>query len=119
LYRNQSSQSGNQAIICQSKNKGIKKKTFVLDLCQGFVTKWKESLVVPRGLFHIGYEIPIGVPMDTNNKFPTNFSSLQGLRVLFVDNNIDYCHLIVMLLQPYGVEVQTASLAQPALEIFR
>jgi two-component system, OmpR family, response regulator len=57
--------------------------------------------------------------MHTNNKFPTNLSSLQGLRVLVVDNNIDYCHLIAMLLQPYGVEVQTAFLAQRALEIFR
>lgn len=56
--------------------------------------------------------------MYPNNKFPTNFQSLQGLRVLVVDNNADYCHLITVLLQPYGVQVQTASLAQQALKIF-
>jgi two-component system, OmpR family, response regulator len=57
--------------------------------------------------------------MYTNNKFPTNLLSLQGLRVLVVDNNIDYCNLSTILLQTYGMEVQTASLAQSALKIFR
>ncbi|MFQ4146048.1 hypothetical protein [Chlorogloeopsis sp. ULAP02] len=46
--------------------------------------------------------------MYTNNEFPTNFSFLQGLRVLVVDNNVDFCDLIAMLLQLYGVEVQKA-----------
>lgn len=56
--------------------------------------------------------------MYPNNKFPTNLQSLQWLRVLVVDNNVDYCYLMTLLLQPYGVEVQTASLAKLALEIF-
>jgi two-component system, OmpR family, response regulator len=56
--------------------------------------------------------------MYTNNEFPTNFSSLQGLRVLVVDNNVDFCDLIALLLQPYDVEVQKAFSAQQALEIF-
>lgn len=57
--------------------------------------------------------------MYTNNEFPTNFSSLQGLRVLVVDDNVDFCHLITLLLQPYGVEVQKAFSVQQALDIFR
>jgi two-component system, OmpR family, response regulator len=57
--------------------------------------------------------------MYTDNKSPTNLSSLKGLRVLVVDNNIDYCDLIKVLLQTYGVLVQTAFLARQALEIFR
>jgi CheY-like chemotaxis protein len=57
--------------------------------------------------------------MFTNNEFSTNFSSLQGLRVLVVDNNVDCCDLITLLLQFYGVEVQTAFSVQEALEIFR
>ena len=56
--------------------------------------------------------------MYPNKRFPTNYPSLQGLRVLVVDNNIDFCDLMTLLLQSYGVEVQTASLAQQALEIF-
>jgi two-component system, OmpR family, response regulator len=61
--------------------------------------------------------IMIGVAMYPN-KLITNLQSLQGLRVLVVDNNVDFCDLIVLLLEPYGVEVQTAFLTQPALKIF-
>jgi two-component system, OmpR family, response regulator len=50
--------------------------------------------------------------------FPTHSPSLQGLRVLVVDNNADSCDLMKQMLQPYGVEVQAAALAQQALEIF-
>ncbi|WP_026733678.1 response regulator [Fischerella sp. PCC 9605] len=57
--------------------------------------------------------------MYTNNEFPTNLSSLQGLRVLVVDDNVDFCDLIALLLQPDGVEVQKAFSVQQALEIFR
>ncbi|WP_082127242.1 response regulator [Calothrix sp. 336/3] len=53
------------------------------------------------------------------NRCPINLSSLQGLRVLIVDDNVDFCYMITLLLQLYGVEVQTAFLAQPALKIFR
>ncbi|AFZ00186.1 response regulator [Calothrix sp. PCC 6303] len=53
------------------------------------------------------------------NRFPTNLSSLQGLRVLVVDNNVDFCYMITLLLEFYGVEVQTAFLAQSALKTFR
>ncbi|MGL4619186.1 MAG: response regulator [Chroococcidiopsis sp.] len=53
-----------------------------------------------------------------SNVFPTNSPSLQGLRVLVVDNNADCCDLIKQMLQPCGVEVQAAALAQQALEIF-
>lgn len=56
--------------------------------------------------------------MYPNNRFSTNLQSLQGLRVLLVDNNVDFCHLMALLLQPYGVEVQTAFLAQQAWKIF-
>jgi len=49
---------------------------------------------------------------------PNNIPSLQGLRMLVVDNNIDSCNLMTMLLQPYGVEVKAAFLVQKALEIF-
>lgn len=34
-----------------------------------------------------------------------------------VDNHVDSCALIALLLQPYGVEVKTASLAKQALEL--
>lgn len=57
--------------------------------------------------------------MYTNNKFPADLLYLKGLRVLVVDNNIDCCDLIKVLLQTYGVLVRTAFLAQQALEIFR
>ena len=56
--------------------------------------------------------------MYLDNGFPTNLPSLQGLRMLVVDNNIDTCDLMTLLLQPYGVEVQTAFLVQQALEVF-
>lgn len=56
--------------------------------------------------------------MYPNNRFPTHLQSLKGLRVLVIDDNIDFSDLIILLLQPYGVEVQTASLAQQALKIF-
>lgn len=57
--------------------------------------------------------------MYPNNGLSTNFSSLQGLRVLVVDDNVDCCDLIKLLLQLYGVEVQTAFSVQQALKIFR
>lgn len=56
--------------------------------------------------------------MHLNNGFPTHLPSLQGLRILVVDNNIDSCDLMTMMLQPYGVEVQVAFFVQQALEIF-
>lgn len=56
--------------------------------------------------------------MYTNLKFPTNLSSLQELRVLVVDNNVDCCDFMKFLLQFYGIDVQTAFSAQQALEIF-
>jgi CheY-like chemotaxis protein len=54
--------------------------------------------------------------MYPNNRFPTNYSSLQGLRVLVVNDNIDFCDLIT-LLQLYNVEVQKAFSVLQALEI--
>lgn len=56
--------------------------------------------------------------MCPSNRFPANYLSLQGLRLLVVDNNVDCCDLITCFLQPYGVEVRTAYLARQALEIF-
>ncbi len=52
------------------------------------------------------------------NGFSTNLLSLQGLRVLVVDNNDDSCLMLSVLLQSYGVQVQTASSVKLALEIF-
>jgi len=60
----------------------------------------------------------MGNAVYLDNGFPTNLPSLQGLRMLVVDNNIDTCDLMTLLLQPYGVEVQTAFLVQQALEVF-
>jgi two-component system, OmpR family, response regulator len=57
--------------------------------------------------------------MYTNNQFSTNFSSLQGLRVLVVDDNLDFTEMITLMLQLYGMEVQQAFSVKPALEIFR
>ncbi|MBD2356085.1 response regulator [Tolypothrix sp. FACHB-123] len=56
--------------------------------------------------------------MYPSNRFLNNLSSLQGLQVLIVDNNVDCCDLITILLQLYGVEVQQAFSAPQALEIF-
>jgi two-component system, OmpR family, response regulator len=56
--------------------------------------------------------------MYPNNRFLNNLSSLQGLRVLIVDDNVDFCDLMTMLLQIYGVEVQQAFSVRQALEIF-
>lgn len=56
--------------------------------------------------------------MYPSNRFLNNLSSLQGLRVLIVDDNVDFCDLMTMLLQIYGVEVQQAFSVPQALEIF-
>ncbi len=56
--------------------------------------------------------------MYIDHRFPSNIPSLQGLRMLVVDNNIDACDLMTLLLEPYGVEVRVAFLAQQALDIF-
>ncbi len=55
--------------------------------------------------------------MYENNGFNTNFLCLQGLRVLVVDNNVDCCDLIELLLQSYDVEARKAFSAQQALDI--
>jgi len=55
--------------------------------------------------------------MEKNNRFVTDFPFLQGLRVLVVDNHVDSCDAIELLLQMYGVEVRKAFLAQEALKI--
>jgi two-component system OmpR family response regulator len=55
--------------------------------------------------------------MDSNNRFPSHSICLQGLRVLVVDNHADSCDLIALLLQPYGVEVKTASLVEQVMEL--
>ncbi|BBD68164.1 multi-sensor hybrid histidine kinase [Nostoc commune NIES-4072] len=56
--------------------------------------------------------------MHINNKLSTNTSSLQGLRVLLVDNDVNFCNSLTPMLQSYGVKVQTAFLGKQALEIF-
>jgi CheY-like chemotaxis protein len=56
--------------------------------------------------------------MYIDHGFPNNIPSLQGLRMLIVDNNIDSGDLMTMLLQPYGVEVRVAFLVQQALKLF-
>ena len=56
--------------------------------------------------------------MYIDHGFPNNIPSLQGLRMLIVDNNIDSGDVMTMLLQPYGVEVRVAFLVQQALELF-
>ncbi|MEH1866607.1 MAG: response regulator [Nostoc sp.] len=56
--------------------------------------------------------------MYINNKFPTHPSFLQGLRVLLVDNDVNFCNSLTPMLQSYGVEVQAAFLREQALEIF-
>lgn len=57
--------------------------------------------------------------MYLNNQFPANLISLQGLRVLVIDNHVDSSDLIALLLQPYGVEVKTAFLAQQAQKLLQ
>ncbi len=57
--------------------------------------------------------------MYPNNRFlNNNLSALQGLQVLMVDDDVDFCDLIMLLLQLYGVEVQQAFSVPQALEIF-
>ena len=56
--------------------------------------------------------------MYLNNRFPTNPSFVQGLRVLLVDNDVNFCNSLTPMLQSYGVKVQTAFLGEQALEIF-
>ncbi len=50
-------------------------------------------------------------------KFAINLPFLKGQRVLIVDNNVDSCDLIELLLRFYGVEVRKAFSAQEALKI--
>ncbi|GAB1538169.1 hypothetical protein NUACC21_08270 [Scytonema sp. NUACC21] len=56
--------------------------------------------------------------MYPSNRFLNNLASLQGLQVLIVDNNVDCCDLMTILLQLYGVEVKQAFSVPQALEIF-
>ncbi|MEH2158057.1 response regulator [Nostoc sp.] len=56
--------------------------------------------------------------MHINNQFPTNTSFLQGLRVLLVDNDVNFCNSLTAMLQSYGVKVQVAFFVQQAMEIF-
>ncbi|WP_263746279.1 response regulator [Plectonema radiosum] len=60
----------------------------------------------------------MGAAMYLRNEFSTNLFSLQGLRVLVVDNNEDCRVMLSVLLRSYGVEVQTASSVKLGLEIF-
>jgi two-component system, OmpR family, response regulator len=56
--------------------------------------------------------------MYTNNKSPINLQFPQIPRVLVVDDDADYCNLMMLLLQPYDIEVQTAFSVKQALEVF-
>ncbi|MHC5736435.1 response regulator [Nostoc sp.] len=56
--------------------------------------------------------------MHINNQFPTNTSFIQGLRVLLVDNDVNFCNSLTAMLQSYGVKVQVAFFVQQAMEIF-
>ncbi|MEH2042288.1 response regulator [Nostoc sp.] len=56
--------------------------------------------------------------MHINNRFSTNHSFLQGLRVLLVDNDVNFCNSLTPMLQSYGMNVQAAFLGEQALEIF-
>lgn len=56
--------------------------------------------------------------MHTNDKFPTHPSSLQGLRVLLVDNDVNFCNSLTAMLQSYGVNVQATFFGEQAMEIF-
>ncbi|WP_442944743.1 response regulator [Nostoc sp.] len=56
--------------------------------------------------------------MYVNSRLNTNSSFLQGLRVLLVDNDVNFCNSLTLMLQSYGVNVQAAFLVQQALEIF-
>ena len=56
--------------------------------------------------------------MHRNNRFSTHPSFLQGLRILLVDNDVNFCNSFTPMLQSYGVSVQAAFLKEQALEIF-
>jgi CheY-like chemotaxis protein len=56
--------------------------------------------------------------MTIKNGFVTNLLGLQDLKILVVDNHIDSCDLIELLLALYGVKVKKAFSAKQALEIF-
>jgi CheY-like chemotaxis protein len=45
-----------------------------------------------------------------------NFPSLDGLRILVVDDNIDTLELVAVILSQYGVQVTTAASVAEALE---
>lgn len=56
--------------------------------------------------------------MYLTNISSVNPLSLQRLRVLVVDNNIDSRNLVTLLLQLYQVEVKTVPLSELALKLF-
>ncbi|MEH2278876.1 MAG: response regulator [Nostoc sp.] len=56
--------------------------------------------------------------MYLNNRFTTNPSFLQGLRVLLVDNDVNFCNSFTPMLQSYGMKVEAAFLGEQALKIF-
>ncbi|MEH2148897.1 response regulator [Nostoc sp.] len=56
--------------------------------------------------------------MHINNQFPTNTSFIQGLRILLVDNDVNFCNSLTAMLQSYGVKVQVAFFVHQAMEIF-
>ncbi|MBD2243699.1 response regulator [Nostoc sp. FACHB-888] len=55
--------------------------------------------------------------MHRNNRFSTHPLFLEGLRILLVDNDVNFCNSFTPMMQSYGVSVQAAFLGQ-ALEIF-
>lgn len=55
---------------------------------------------------------------NQNDVFAINLPTLEGLRVLVVDNDVDCCDFMEFLLMPCGVEVRKAFLAHQALKIF-
>lgn len=60
----------------------------------------------------------MGNPMNLTNEFSNQITSLQGLKILVVDNNIDCGDLMRMMLELYNVEIKVAFLVQQAVEIF-
>ncbi|MBW4629295.1 MAG: response regulator [Brasilonema octagenarum HA4186-MV1] len=67
-------------------------------------------------------EVSVIVLKSFDNQYPEddiNVKTLNNLRIIVVDDNIDTLILITVILEDYGAKVMTATSASEALEVIR
>ena len=76
---------------------------------------WVESTKGTGSVFHFTI-VADGVADETNDITEEDFSSIQGKRVLIVDNNPDPDSILTMQLQQWGMRLKTSTSMQESIE---